>query len=166
MKSKQTPGRRTEHLLLLPYCGKPSKKHFVELSAYLIKCNMDMSEHTWQRLTYWAAVLPVLAQLSVYTRTLTRTHTHTHARSLPQLVSNVKFDINKCLHNDNNNLRNCRGQFGVVSGPSRHSPYPHIASCLAYKACLSNWGRILFVIFFAVFAILIVILHNKLPVVS
>lgn len=66
-----------EHLLLLPYCGKPSKKHFVELSAYLIKCNMDMSEHTWQRLTYWAAVLPVLSQLSVYTRTLTLTHAHT-----------------------------------------------------------------------------------------
>lgn len=124
---------------------------------------MDMSEHTWWRLTSWAAVLPGPAQPSVYTG-----HTHTHkrvnvcSRFLPQLVSNVKFDINKCLHNDNNNLRNWRGQLGMavreVRSPSTHYPPTHIATCLLYKACLQRLSSPF--VFFVAFAMLIIILHN------
>lgn len=112
--------------------GSPSKKHFVELSAYLIKCNMDMSWLTC-RLTYCASVpRPSLA----CDRTIAPGRCG-RRRQQRALLSNVKFDTNKYLHNDNNNLRNChrhgrasdgrplRGDTGLVGQTEPH-PIPSV----------------------------------------
>lgn len=96
----------------LRFRGGPSKKHFVELSAYLIKCNMDMSWLTC-RLTYCAmsrpppATRPPSPWPSLAPCPLAHGVSPSMSFGQRALLSNVKFDINKCLHNDSHNLRNC-----------------------------------------------------------
>lgn len=122
--------------------GSPSKKYFVELSAYLIKCNMDMSWLTC-RLTYCASV-PRPSLASGWTIAPGRSGGLGSRRWQRALLSNVKFDTNKCLHNDNNNLRNChrhgrasdgrplRGDSGLVGQTEPH-PVPRVLGRISIR---------------------------------
>jgi len=48
------------------------------------------------------------------------------------LLSNVKFDINKCLHNDNNNLRNCHWHPKQQTLDAMEYPYSGVARSSSY----------------------------------